>query len=314
MDKPINHKNLVFVLGGPGSGKGTQCSKLVKEFDLIHLSTGDLLREQVEKQTEIGLAAENLMRQGQMVPSEYLMQILREKIEENDKAKGFLIDGFPRSMDQAIDFEKKIGPCRAVLAFRCCMDTLRNRLLKRGETSGRSDDNLEAIQKRFVTFETQSEPVIDHFVKRGKCTLISSEKSVAEVYEDARKLFLDPTPLNHPNVIFILGPPGVGRSTQCANIAREFKYKHISTGELLRKEILKQTPIGLQVENYLANGKTAPMDIVFFLLKQEIARNMNGTGILFDGFPAKVDQALEFERIVLVSVLFLTHYTIDWKT
>lgn len=298
--QPLYHKNIVFVLGGPGSGKGTQCAKLAREFNLVHLSTGDLLRDQVQQKTEIGLIASDLMKQGQMVPSSILMDMLRMKLEENFNANGFLIDGFPRSMDQALEFEQLIGPCRAVLAYKCSLDTLQSRLLERGKTSGRTDDNMESIQKRFNTFKEQSEPVIEYYKAKGKCTEIKSESSVDSVYEESRKMFIAPSKLNHPNIVFVLGAPGVGKGTISFMLVKEHRYKHISTGELLRKEVLKETQLGLQVQQYLANGKTAPIEIIFYLLKQEIAKNMDGTGILLDGFPANMEQALEFERMIAV--------------
>lgn len=295
---PVFHPNIVFVLGGPGSGKGTQCAKLAKEFQLVHLSTGDLLREQVQLKTEVGIIAADLMREGQMVPSSILMDILRSKIEETQNANGFLIDGFPRSMDQAIEFEQKIGPCRGVLAYSCSLKTLESRLLERGKTSGRADDNLATIQKRFATFQEQSEPVIQYYKDKRKCTEIKSETSVEAVYEESRKLFIPPIKLNHPNIVFVLGAPGAGKGTQAFKLVKKYKYKHISTGELLRKEVLKETPLGLQVQKYLMDGQMAPMDIIFFLLKQEISKSMDGTGILLDGFPATMEQALEFERVI----------------
>ncbi len=217
------------------------------------------MREQVDKKTDVGLAAAGLMAEGKMVPSSMILDMLQAKIKENKNASGFLIDGFPRAMDQATEFETKIGPCRAVLAFQCSMETLEQRLLERGKTSGRADDNLETIKKRFATFKEQSEPVIEYYRKRGKCTEISSEKSIEEVYNEARELFVSPVPINHRNMIFVLGGPGSGKGTQCANIIKEFGFKHISTGDLLRKEVDQQTPIGLQVSQYMANGSMAPM-------------------------------------------------------
>jgi adenylate kinase len=105
---PLYHDNIVFVLGGPGSGKGTQCVKLAQEFGLIHLSTGDLLREEVNNQSDIGQQAAGLMKEGKMVPSELLIEILRDRVSKNLKSKGFLIDGFPRSMEQVHLFEQKV--------------------------------------------------------------------------------------------------------------------------------------------------------------------------------------------------------------
>ncbi|KAJ3326342.1 hypothetical protein HDV06_000218 [Boothiomyces sp. JEL0866] len=280
---PLYHPNIVFVLGGPGSG--TQCEKLADEFQLVHLSTGDLLREEVAKMTEVGLEADKLMREGKMVPKKYLLDILRKKIAENMGAVGFLIDGFPRTLDQAADFEKLIGPCRAVLAYDCPLSLLEKRLLERGKTSGRLDDNLDTIKKRFATFKEQSLPVIQHYKQKGKAVEISSAAEIHEVYEESRKLFQRKYPCKHRNIIFLLGGPGAGKGTQSGFIVNEFKFKHISTGDLLRREIENQTPIGLAVTSYISKGLNAPMNIILELLKTEVFNNLDAPGILIDGFP-----------------------------
>ncbi|KAJ3313126.1 hypothetical protein HDV04_002443 [Boothiomyces sp. JEL0838] len=310
---PLYHQNVVFVLGGPGSGillltlgKGTQCEKLAEEFQLVHLSTGDLLREEVSIRSEIGIEAEKLMKEGMMVPKKFLLDILRKKISENMGAVGFLIDGFPRTLDQADDFEKTIGPCRAVLAYDCPLPVLEKRLIERGKTSGRADDNLETIKKRFATFKEQSLPVIQYYKQKGKVVEISSTSEIHEVYEESKKVFLRKYPCKHRNIIFVLGGPGAGKGTQCAFIVNEFKFKHISTGDLLRREIENQTPIGLAVTGYVSKGQNAPMNIIVELLKSEVLNNLDAPGILIDGFPRAMgnilinvlDQALEFERVI----------------
>jgi adenylate kinase len=256
--RPLYHSNIVFVLGAPLSGKGTQCSKLADDFGLVHLSTGDLLREEVAGKTDIGLEVEGMMKEGKLVPSEYLVEMLRDRVARNMKAPGFLIDGYPLTMDQIGEFEAKIGPCRAVLAFKCPVQVLEERLVERSKTSGREDDNLDTMRKRITTFETQSLPVIDYFKKQGKCLEVSSEQTVEQVYEESKSLFKKPIRIDHPNVIFVLGNVGSGKGTQCSYIVQEFGFKHISTGDLLRNEVKQQTPIGRMVEQYMNQGQMAP--------------------------------------------------------
>ncbi|KAJ1548646.1 hypothetical protein HK405_001324 [Cladochytrium tenue] len=174
----IDHPNIFFVLGGPGSGKGTQCERLAKEFNLCHLSTGDLLRKEVQNGTEIGRKCEELMKEGKIVPMANFI---------NFKT---LQDGFPRAMDQAVEFEKSVARCRAVLFFECPLDVLEARLLERGKTSGRADDNIETIKKRFQTFMDQSVPAVAHFEESGRVITISSTAPIDEVYKKARTNFL----------------------------------------------------------------------------------------------------------------------------
>ncbi|KAI8922607.1 adenylate kinase-domain-containing protein [Entophlyctis helioformis] len=294
----LYHPNIVFVLGGPGSGKGTQCERLAKEFKLTHLSTGDLLRAEVEKMSEIGKVASDLMKEGRIVPMELMLTLLRNEIERSINSPGFLIDGFPRAMDQAIEFERTIGPCRVVVAFQCSLEVLESRLLERGKTSGRADDNLETIRKRFITFNDQSLPVVDYYKKKGKCIEISSERPIDVVYNDARHVFIPPKPLHHPNIVFVLGGPGSGKGTQCARLARTFNLTHISTGDLLRREVQNKSPVGLLVSKCMQEGGMAPINIVMDLLVREIINNFSSPGFLIDGFPRAMDQALEFERVV----------------
>jgi adenylate kinase family enzyme len=243
--------NIVFVLGGPGSGKGTQCAKLAMEYNLVHLSTGDLLREQVDKRTEIGLTAAELMSQGQMVPSNVILDLLNQKIDQYLPCNGFLVDGFPRAIDQAHEFEKRIGPCRAVLAYKCNLDVLKERLLERGKSSGRVDDNITTIVKRFETFEKQSLPVINYYLEQGKCLLIASDRSVDNVYQDSKRVFAT----RDANIVFVLGGPGSGKGTQCSEIVNTLGYVHLSTGDLLREQVKLGTSLGIQLDSDMKEGK-----------------------------------------------------------
>lgn len=176
---------VIFVLGGPGSGKGTQCGKLVKDYGCIHLSAGDLLRaEQERKGSKYGELIANCIKDGLIVPQEVTVALLQQAIE-NEYAKGnklFLIDGFPRKMDQAITFENQIAKSALTIFFECPEQVMLQRLLQRGKTSGRTDDNIESIKKRFVTFVNTSMPVVEHFEKENKVIKVSCDKPVDEVY------------------------------------------------------------------------------------------------------------------------------------
>ncbi|CAB4256473.1 similar to Saccharomyces cerevisiae YKL024C URA6 Uridylate kinase [Maudiozyma barnettii] len=178
---------VIFVLGGPGAGKGTQCAKLVAEHDFVHLSAGDLLRaEQGREGSEVGALIKHYITEGLIVPQEITIQLLNTAIKENyaEGRHNFLIDGFPRKMDQAITFEEVIVPSRFVLFFDCPEPVMLERLLERGKTSGRDDDNAESIKKRFRTFEETSMPVVEYFSKQDKVVKIVCDKPVNEVYAE----------------------------------------------------------------------------------------------------------------------------------
>ncbi|XBW36727.1 hypothetical protein QEN19_002304 [Hanseniaspora menglaensis] len=182
--------SVVFVLGGPGVGKGTQCSKLVKDHMFKHLSAGDLLREEQNKEgSEFSEIIREHIKNGTIVPQEITIQLLKNAIFENqNKFKKFLVDGFPRKMDQAIIFEEEVIPAKLALFFDCTKEVMMERLMERSKTSGREDDNVASIEKRFDTFVKTSMPVIEyldntrHIIKKIDCT-----KSVDEIYVNVQE-------------------------------------------------------------------------------------------------------------------------------
>ena len=177
--------SVIFVLGGPGAGKGTQCAKLVKEYGFIHLSAGDLLRaEQKREGSEFGELIANYIKDGLIVPQEITIALLKNAIDENLK-KGktrFLVDGFPRKMDQAKMFENTVVRSQFTLYFECPEEVMLRRLLERGKTSGRADDNIESIKKRFRTFTETSYPVVEYYEKQGRVCQVKCDQPVDEVY------------------------------------------------------------------------------------------------------------------------------------
>jgi UMP-CMP kinase len=180
---------VVFVLGGPGSGKGTQCSKLVSEFsDIAHFSAGDLLRAHVKSGSEEGNKVAEMMQQGQIVPSSVTVGLLQEAKKSSTKTK-FIIDGIPRNLENQNAFEVCTGrDCDFVMFFDCPEEVMEQRLLGRNE--GRADDNIETIKKRFKVFVESSMPVIEHYSKLDKLYKIMATRSPEDVYTDVRRLFL----------------------------------------------------------------------------------------------------------------------------
>ena len=166
---------IVWVLGGPGCGKGTQCDKIVAKYGFTHLSSGDLLREEVASGSDRGKSLTAIMESGQLVPLATVLDLLAEAmIKRLGGSKGFLIDGYPREVAQGEEFEKAIAPCKHILYFEVSDATMTQRLLKRAETSGRADDNEATIKKRLVTFHEHSEPVIKHYA--SKCSVVSWDR------------------------------------------------------------------------------------------------------------------------------------------
>ncbi|KAI1810995.1 uridylate kinase [Poronia punctata] len=185
---------VLFVLGGPGAGKGTQCERLVAAYGFTHLSAGDLLRaEQNRPGSEYGQLIKDYIKDGLIVPMEVTIVLLenamRAAISSSSSSssgtnKGkFLIDGFPRKFDQAVKFEEAVCPAKFVLFYDCPEEEMERRLLERGKTSGRDDDNAESIRKRFRTFIETSMPVVDYFDKQDRVVRIRADVPPDDVYK-----------------------------------------------------------------------------------------------------------------------------------
>jgi adenylate kinase len=178
----------LILFGPPGSGKGTQSEKIVEKFGLIHLSTGNLLRQEIAGRTALGMEAKNMMDKGQLVPDEVVIGMIDTCLEKHPHSKGFLFDGFPRTVAQAEALDKLLAYKKTgiskVLALDVNEDELVKRLLKRGETSGRSDDTDESvIRKRFFVYKKETEPVAEHYKHQGKFEVIKGVGSVDEIFE-----------------------------------------------------------------------------------------------------------------------------------
>ena len=179
--------NLVL-FGPPGSGKGTQSEKIVGKFGLVHLSTGNLLRQEIADKTPLGSEAKKFMDNGQLVPDEVVIAMVGSFMDKHADAKGFLFDGFPRTVAQAEALDKllslrKTGICK-VIALDVSEDELVKRLINRGQTSGRSDDTDEMIiRRRFSVYKEETEPVAEHYAAHGKLERIKGEGSIDEIFD-----------------------------------------------------------------------------------------------------------------------------------
>ncbi len=280
---------VVFVLGGPGSGKGTQCANIVKRYGYTHLSAGDLLRAEVARGSPDGQMINSCIAEGRLVPQEVTVSLLQTAMAKSG-TNHFLLDGFPRAMDQAEAFESLVGPPSFVLFFDCPEEEMRKRLLSRGKTSGRVDDNEEAIVKRFHTFVQSSMPVIDYYARQGRVQSVDATPSSEEVFTAVKAIF-------DPVVAFVLGGPGSGKGTQCANIVSNYGFTHLSAGDLLRAEKARGSPQGQMIEGHMRAGTLVPQEVTIQLL-QAAMENSGAKKFLIDGFPRAMDQAEAFESLI----------------
>eukprot|EP00798_Chlamydomonas_sp_ICE-L_P016500 gene16500-22726_t len=174
--------SVIFVMGAPGAGKGTQSQRIVERFGWKHLSTGDLLRSEVAAATELGNQAAEIMQRGQMVPTTMVLGLISQAMATSGGHR-FLVDGFPRTLDQLQEFESQIQPCDGVLVFHVPEDVAVARLLERSASSGRADGDEATIHKRMAVFNGESQPVIEALRESGRVVEISADASPDEVFQ-----------------------------------------------------------------------------------------------------------------------------------
>ncbi|KAI6174651.1 UMP-CMP kinase [Aphelenchoides bicaudatus] len=193
MSNAINvHHNVVFVLGLPGSGKGTQCALINKNFGFIHLSAGDLLRAEMRNpSSEVGKLITTHMQNGTIVPVEITCKLIENAMIACGDAPGFLVDGFPRNQDNLDGWEREMNKkvkVHFVLNLVAPIDVCTQRCLSRGEN--RPDDNAESLKKRFVTHQESTQPIVDHFREVGLLHEIDTQGTPEEILKKIKKVFI----------------------------------------------------------------------------------------------------------------------------
>ncbi|KAJ8379750.1 hypothetical protein SKAU_G00005280 [Synaphobranchus kaupii] len=184
MAEELKNHTIIFVVGGPGAGKGTQCRKIVAKYGYTHLSTGDLLRAEVSSGSEKGKELSAIMKKGELVPLETILEMLRlAMIEKAAASKGFLIDGYPRNVKQGTEFENEVADPTILLYIEVKPDTMVERLLNRGKTSGRVDDNAVTIKNRVKLFYEATEPILDFYEDKGIIRKVDGEGTREEVFD-----------------------------------------------------------------------------------------------------------------------------------
>lgn len=177
----------IVLFGPPGAGKGTQSQKLIEKYQLVHLSTGDILRSQIAEGTELGLEAKKLMDQGLLVPDEVVIGMIRSKIEANINSAGFIFDGFPRTAGQAEALDKLLAEKNTAITMMLALevddDELIMRILKRGKESGREDDQNETIiMNRIKEYNKKTAPLKDYYSAQNKFFAVEGIGEVDEIF------------------------------------------------------------------------------------------------------------------------------------
>ncbi len=177
----------LILFGPPGSGKGTQAARLVKRYGLVHISTGDLFRHEIGHSTPLGQQAKRYIEAGELVPDEVTIGMLRNKVEAHADAQGFIFDGFPRTVAQAQALDQLLAEkgtqVSALIALDVDEEEIVQRILKRGHTSGRPDDNDESIiRKRIAVYRRETEPVYAYYAAKGKAYKIDGIGTIEEIF------------------------------------------------------------------------------------------------------------------------------------
>jgi adenylate kinase len=181
----------ILLLGPQGSGKGTQAKRLAGEYGLAHVSTGDILREEISAGTELGKEVEPILASGDLVPDTTMIRLIRGRLQQDDAQNGFVLDGFPRTQPQAEALDKMLQeierPLTVVFALDISDESTKERLLKRAELEGRKDDTPEAIARRLRTYREQTEPLIEHYRTRGNLVTIHADRPIDAVFAEIQK-------------------------------------------------------------------------------------------------------------------------------
>ncbi|KAK6023777.1 adenylate kinase, partial [Ostertagia ostertagi] len=278
---PLKKANvpIFFIVGGPGSGKGTQCEKIVAKYGLSHLSSGDLLRDEVKSGSPRGAKLDKIMKAGELVPLEVVLDLVKEAMlkEVAKGSKGFLIDGYPRDVKQGEQFEREIQDAKSVIYFDVAEDILSYII----SYSGRADDNMETIKKRLKTFTTATAPVVSYYEKKKKLIRIKADGTVDEIF-----------------------------TVVCQHLDKHVATKKSETLSIQRKSIdlapLKKanvpiffivksgSPRGAQLNKIMEAGEKLSLDLIKEAMLKEVAKGSKG--FLIDGYPREVKQGEQFEN------------------
>jgi len=187
-------KNII-IFGPPGAGKGTMSEKIAEEFEVRHISTGDIIRKNQADKTKIGMIADKIVDDGGFLPDNIINEMMKQEIIDDKKSKGFLFDGFPRTAGQAKMLDQFLNkakiPVNIVIYLDADKHIVKKRIIERGKTSGRADDNDKVFETRWAKYMKETIPVINYFEGRGKVRKINGRQSIEDVYSDVKKVICD---------------------------------------------------------------------------------------------------------------------------
>lgn len=284
----------IALFGPPGAGKGTQSQFLIDRYKLFYISTGDLLRKEIAKKSKLGLEAQNIIASGGLVSDEIIVQIIEKTITENPDSNGFLFDGFPRTYIQAYILEglmiKLNASLNCLISIEVPEQISVDRLLQRGITSGRSDDNETVIKNRLKEYDEKTLPVLKYYKDKGIYHGLNGNDSIEKVSKKIGAIIKDELSKSLLNIV-LFGYPGSGRGSQGVALAKKFDLEYVATGPMLEHEINMKTETGKKILELYESGKLVPDEIVVQLIEKKLANSKNVKGFIFKGFPRTLVQS-----------------------
>uniref|UniRef100_A0A9J7XCA4 Adenylate kinase isoenzyme 5 n=1 Tax=Cyprinus carpio carpio TaxID=630221 RepID=A0A9J7XCA4_CYPCA len=325
---------VILIIGGPGSGKGTQCLKIAERYGFVYVSVGELLRKKMihnaTSNRKWSLIA-RIITNGELAPQETTITEIKQKIMKIPEASGIVIDGFPRDVGQALSFEDQICTPDLVVFLACSNQRLKERLEKRAEQQGRPDDNPKAIDRRLTNFKQNAIPLVKYFQEKGLIVTLDADRDEEEVFYDIsmtvdNKLYPTKEPVagkdvelllhyfirsiikstlilhlvqfktKKSKVIFVIGGPGSGKALQSEKIEERYSLKRLCPGDILCSELQSYSERGRFLRDLLERGEQLPEDTLLDLLCEAMTSTVRqGKGFLVTGFPKNVKQAQEYE-------------------
>lgn len=284
----------IALFGPPGAGKGTQSEFLIKKYNLFYISTGDLLRKEMAGKTRLGLEAQSIMAAGGLVSDEIIVQIIEKTITDNSSSNGFLFDGFPRTYIQAYILEglmlKLHTSLNCLISLAVSEEESVRRLMNRGMTSGRSDDNEAVIRNRLKEYNLKTLPVLQFYRDKGIYVEVDGSTAIDQVHDRITDIIRGELSKSLFNVV-LFGYPGSGRGSQGKALARKFGLEYVATGEMLEQEIKQGTETGKRITALYENGQLVPDEIVVQLIEKRLSETRDVKGFIFKGFPRTLVQS-----------------------
>jgi len=284
----------IALFGPPGAGKGTQSEFLIKKYNLFYISTGDLLRKELAGKTKLGLEAQSIIAAGGLVSDEIIVQIIEKTITDNPQSNGFLFDGFPRTYIQAYILEglmlKLNTSLNCLISLAVPEEVSIQRLMNRGMTSGRSDDNESVIRNRLKEYNQKTLPVLQFYRDKGIYVEVDGTADIDAVRQQITEIVRNELNKSLFNIV-LFGYPGSGRGSQGKELAGKYGLEYVATGSMLEQEIKLGTETGRRITALYENGQLVPDEIVVQLIEKKLADSRDVKGFIFKGFPRTLVQS-----------------------